>query len=78
MTFEEQLLQEIDRGRQGLNHGIPMGLPKLEGLIDGVTKETYTLILSNSGAGKKFIFLTWGISKIIYIIVQVLDKLLIY
>lgn len=29
-----------------------MGLPKLEGIIDGVTRETYTLIISNSGAGK--------------------------
>ena len=29
-----------------------MGLPKLEGIIDGVTRETYTLIMSNSGAGK--------------------------
>lgn len=48
----EQLLEEIDRGRLGLNHGISMGLPKLESIIDGVTRETYTLILSNSGAGK--------------------------
>lgn len=46
------LMQEIDRGRQGLNHGIPMGLPKLESVIDGVCQETYTLIISNSGAGK--------------------------
>lgn len=47
-----KLLEEIDRGRLGLNHGIGMGLPKLEGIIDGVCRETYTLILSNSGAGK--------------------------
>ena len=48
----QRLLGEIDRGRLGLNHGIGMGLPKLESIIDGVTRETYTLILSNSGAGK--------------------------
>lgn len=48
----DELIEEIDRGRAGLNHGIPFGLPKLEGVIDGVTKETYTLILSNSGSGK--------------------------
>lgn len=48
----DKLLEEIDRGRLGLNHGIGMGLPKLEGIIDGVCRETYTLILSNSGAGK--------------------------
>jgi hypothetical protein len=52
MTIVEKLCDEIDRGRLGLNHGISMGLPKLEGVIDGVTKETYTLIISNSGAGK--------------------------
>lgn len=48
----DKLLEEINRGRLGLNHGIGMGLPKLEGIIDGVCRETYTLILSNSGAGK--------------------------
>lgn len=52
MNISERVLNEIDRGRQGLNHGTPMGLPKLEGIIDGVCRETYTLILSNSGAGK--------------------------
>ena len=51
--ISEQLLEEIDRGRLGLNHGISMGLPKLESIIDGVSRETYTLILSNSGAGRK-------------------------
>ena len=50
--ISNKLLNEIDRGRLGLNHGIPMKLPKLESIIDGVTRETYTLILSNSGAGK--------------------------
>ena len=50
--ISDSIFNEIDRGRQGLNHGIPFGLPKLEGVIDGVCRETYTLILSNSGAGK--------------------------
>lgn len=50
--ISEKLLTEIDRGRLGLNHGISMKLPKLESIIDGVTRETYTLIMSNSGAGK--------------------------
>jgi hypothetical protein len=48
----DRILAEIDKGRKGLNHGISFGLPKLESIIDGVTQETYTLILSNSGAGK--------------------------
>ncbi len=50
--ISDLLIQEINRGRLGLNKGIPMGLPKLESIIDGVTRETYTLILSNSGSGK--------------------------
>jgi hypothetical protein len=49
--ISDNIFNEIDRGRKGLNHGIPFGLPKLESVIDGVCKETYTLILSNSGAG---------------------------
>ena len=48
----DEIFKQIDAGRAGDNHGYSMGLPKLEGIIDGVTKETYTLILSNSGAGK--------------------------
>ena len=48
----DEIFKQIDAGRAGENHGYSMGLPKLEGIIDGVTKETYTLVLSNSGAGK--------------------------
>jgi hypothetical protein len=48
----DEVFRQIDAGRAGENHGYSMGLSKLEGIIDGVTKETYTLILSNSGAGK--------------------------
>ena len=45
MTLEEQILNEIDRGRAGFNHGITMGMPKLESIMDGNTRETYTLIM---------------------------------
>lgn len=48
----DTIIQEVDRGRQGFNHGTSMGLPKLEGIIDGVTQGTYTLIVSSSGSGK--------------------------
>lgn len=56
MSLEEQIISEVERGRKGLNHGISMGMPKLESMMDGNTRDTYTLILSNSGSGKKFIF----------------------
>lgn len=48
----QSILKEVERGRQGLNTGMSMGMPKLEGIIDGVTQGTYTLIISSSGSGK--------------------------
>ncbi len=48
----ESLLQAIDRGRAGKEQGFSIGLPKLEGIIDGVTKGTYTLVAAESGVGK--------------------------
>ena len=35
--ISDKLLNEIDRCRQGLYHGISMKLPKLESIFDGVT-----------------------------------------
>lgn len=52
MSVSDRVFAAIDRGREGKNHGYSMGLPKLENIMDGVTRETYTLIMSNSGAGK--------------------------
>lgn len=52
MSIFNTIIQEVDRGRQGLNYGSSMGLPKLEGIIDGVNQGTYTLIISSSGTGK--------------------------
>lgn len=51
MIFES-FMRLVDAGREGRNQGIAMGLPKLESIIDGVTRETNTLIFSNSGSGK--------------------------
>lgn len=48
----ESLLKEIDRGRKGLNQGFSIGMPKLESIIDGVTKATSTLLFSTTGSGK--------------------------
>lgn len=50
--ISESLLKQIDNGRKGDNYGYSLGLPKLENIIDGVTKNTYTLIMSPSGIGK--------------------------
>lgn len=48
----ESLLHQIDKGRQGDHWGYSMGLPKLEEVIDGVSKGVYTLIISPTGTGK--------------------------
>ena len=53
MTNEiDELFSEISRGREGKNQGFSMGLPKLEGVIDGVCSSTYTLIFAGTGNGK--------------------------
>lgn len=50
--ISESLYNQIESGRQGDNWGYSLGLPKLESIIDGVTRNTYTLIMSPSGIGK--------------------------
>ena len=52
MTITESLLKEIDLGREGRSQGYDMGLPKLESVVDGVTKSTMTIIASGTGQGK--------------------------
>lgn len=52
MTITESLLHEIQSGREGKAQGYSMGLPKLESVIDGVTKQTMTVISSGTGQGK--------------------------
>ena len=52
MTITESLLQEIDLGREGRAQGYSMGLPKIEGIIDGVTRRTMTVLASGTGQGK--------------------------
>lgn len=52
MTITESLLKEIELGREGGLHGYSLGLPKLEGVVDGLTRGTLTVIGSNTGSGK--------------------------
>lgn len=57
MNVTDALLEEIDKGRQGTSKGIEMGLDKLEGIIDGVTRGTYTCVMAQSSVGKSSIVL---------------------
>lgn len=52
MTITENLRQEIDLGREGKMQGFSMGMPKLESIIDGVTKQTMTIVGGSTGSGK--------------------------
>jgi len=47
-----RLLHIIDRGMLGLNKGVTMGLPKLESIMDGVQRQTYSIICGGTGSGK--------------------------
>ena len=48
----ESLLRQIEIGRSGKQWGYSMGLPKLEEIIDGVSKGVYTLVFSPTGSGR--------------------------
>ena len=48
----DSLRAQIENGRAGHSQGISMGLPKLEGIIDGVTRQTYSIVFSQSSTGK--------------------------
>lgn len=43
---------ELDRGKAGLNAGLPMGFPRLENIIPGIQRGTNYLIFGESGTGK--------------------------
>lgn len=48
----ESLLHQIEVGREGKQWGYSMGMPKLESIIDGVSRGVYTLVFSPTGSGK--------------------------
>lgn len=48
----ESVIKEIDRGREGLNKGFPMGFDRLVEHIPDIQKGTTYLIFGESGSGK--------------------------
>ena len=52
ISNKEKFYDAIERGREGKNQGLSIGLPKLELYIDGYLPETYYLMGGNSGTGK--------------------------
>lgn len=51
MGIVQNLYTAIDNGIQGLNKGLPTGLPKLDEIIGGIQKGVYTTIFGLSGTG---------------------------
>lgn len=51
MSYKQQFYELIDKGREGKNIGLPLGLPKLEMYADGYLPGTSYLIGAASGAG---------------------------
>ena len=52
MSIVENLFKLIDDGRDGLNKGLPTGLPKLDDIIGGAQRAVYTTIFGLSSTGK--------------------------
>lgn len=48
----ESLFTQIDRGREGLNIGLGIGLPILQSMTYGVQRQTYTVLAGGTGSGK--------------------------
>lgn len=57
VKYSKRLAEQIDRGREGKNIGISMGMPRLEEHIYGLTDSTYTVLFGKTGSGKTSIAL---------------------
>lgn len=51
-NYINSLFSLIERGRDGKNKGLAMGLPIFEGIVDGVQRATYTCLAGGTGSGK--------------------------
>ena len=47
------LFENINRGKKGLNKGIPQGLPKVDSITYGLQRRWMTVIGADSGAGAR-------------------------
>tara|TARA_R110000764_G_scaffold20407_8_gene52456 strand:+ start:8157 stop:9278 length:1122 start_codon:yes stop_codon:yes gene_type:complete len=50
--FKELVLNEVDKGIEGRNAGIPLPLKRLEQVVNGIQQQLYYLIGGQSGSGK--------------------------
>lgn len=52
MRFYDVLIEDIERGEQGLNIGLPFGFPRLTEYIPNIQQGTYYTIGGEAGSGK--------------------------
>lgn len=52
IDYTKELYEDIENGRLGLNKGIPMGFPVLDGITNGIQKARYDLIFGLEKSGK--------------------------
>ena len=57
------LFENINRGKKGLNTGLPQGLPKLDSITYGLQRGWMTIIGADSGAGKSSFALYTAVYK---------------
>jgi replicative DNA helicase len=62
MRSFDRFIEAVERGKEGMNEGLPLGMPALEQFIPNLQKKHYYLIGGNTGSGKttlmrdKFLF----------------------
>lgn len=52
VDYWQQFIDSIEKGKQGLNKGIPIGLPKFSNKITNVQRRKYITIGGSTGSGK--------------------------
>lgn len=52
MNTIQRMFNLIKRGLKGLNIGLSIGLPRLEKIMDGIQRQTYSIIAGGTGSGK--------------------------
>jgi replicative DNA helicase len=57
MRYIKGLAEQIDRGREGKNIGLSLGMPRLEEHVYGLTQSIYTILFGKTGSGKTSIAL---------------------
>lgn len=52
MGHIDRMMHMVERGLKGLNKGLSIGLPRLEAYMDGIQRQTYSIIAGGTGSGK--------------------------